>query len=589
MSLRITDCVTQREQQAYRMKVPGVERDTAMLEKLQRPLVIGGITLASVLWLFEVVNQTIGELGLYALFASVIGGGVWWLQKKPDQPAIAHALPKYVDLAAVQKAVTDAEQIITRLQVETADDAGATAGIKPQIPIFQAQAAQILAEMERDSLRVMVMGGKGSGKSALIQQLHNQWLGQVAKAVTLYEVPSFSTLIPAAIASSKAPGFSAPGFSTIDVALKQGIAADLVLFLVTGDLTDSEFQIVQQLARRKRIVLVFNKQDLFLPDERQLLLSRMQSWVKETAGVEVVAIAAAPQPLKVRQHQADGSVREWQEEQAAQVLTLTNLLTEIIRKDSKQLVMASSLGNAIALKAEAVDALNDLRRTRALPIVEQFQWISAATAFASPLPTLDVIATAAINAQMILDLGAIYQQKFSLDQAQKSVTALGGLILKLGLVELSTRTVSSLLKTNAMTYVVGGCIQAASAAYLTRVVGLALIEYFHTQEPNLTLTEAKPLAVEQFSQILQRVFQQNQQGGFLPALINQVGDRLLPQPASNQAAPSAPAILKTSTPQATASPTPLPPLTQPESQVLGENGLGIPLSLPNRDTVTTPH
>jgi uncharacterized protein len=544
----------------------------AMLEKLQRPLVMGGVTLASVFWLFELVNHAVGELGMYAIFASAIGAGIWWLQKKPvERSPSSTELPKHVDAVAVKQALAAADQVIARLQTEVNDSAVHEPSVQSQVPLLQAQAGQIVAELERESLRVMVMGSKGSGKSAVIKQLQNSWLAQVSTAVTLYEAPSFSASVAARLEPAA-------------VALKQAIAADLILLLVTGDLTDSELQLVKQLAQRKRTVLVFNKQDLFLPEERQLLLSRMQSWVNSVASkVDVVAIAAAPNPLKVRQHQADGTLREWQEEQTPQMSALTDRLTHIVRNDSQQLVMASSLGNAIALKAEACTALNDLRRIRALPIVEQFQWISAATAFASPVPTLDVIATAAINAQMILDLGAIYQQKFSLEQAQKSVTALGGLILKLGLVELSTRTVSSLLKTNAITYIAGGCIQAASAAYLTRVVGLALIEYFHTQEPNLSLTEAKPLAIEQFSQILQGVFQQ-QQGGLVASLVNQVSDRLIPKATK---AP-VPFSSEKSVPEAAASSTPLVPLKQPESQLLGENGSGIPLSLPNRDTVPLP-
>ena len=189
---------------------------------------------------------------------------------------------------------------------------------------------------------------------------------------------------------------------------------------------------------------------------------------------------------------------------------------------------------------------------------------------------------------MILDLGKLYQQKFSLDQAQKSVTALGGLILKLGLVELSTRTVSSLLKTNAVTYVAGGCIQAISAAYLTRMVGLALVEYFHTQAPTLTMTEAKPLAIERFNQILQVVFQQNQHPKFLQTLIAQVTDRLMPKPASPKI--SLPTAMSSATSKATPvllQPIPLARMTlpQPEAQLLDHNRSSVHVALADLDSI----
>jgi len=88
--------------------------------------------------------------------------------------------------------------------------------------------------------------------------------------------------------------------------------------------------------------------------------------------------------------------------------------------------------------------LNGVRRDRAPPVAEQYQWIAAAAAFANP-PALDLLATAAINAQLVMELGAIYQQKFSLQQAQAVAGTLGS--DKLGLVELSPK--QSLLSSRA--------------------------------------------------------------------------------------------------------------------------------------------
>jgi len=490
-----------------------------MLDRFQRPLVFGSATVVTVIGLLELLNETMGEWSVYTLLAIAISAGVWWVQKPAKSRQTELTLPKYVDSTLVQQALTEAEQVIGRLQTEVAEGTP-VAGVEPQVSLLQSQISQIASELDREAVRLLVMGGKGAGKTSLIQQLQASWQANSPKPVSLLEAPSFTVGTEMGLAADA-------------IALKQAMTADLVLFLVTGDLTDSELQTLKQLAARKRTLLVFNKQDQYLPDERYTLLSRMrewgQGWLKQD---DVMAIATAPRPLKVRQYQEDGSLREWLEDQQADITALTQRLTTILQSESRQLVLSSSLGNAQALKAQAASALNDVRRTRALHIVEQFQWIAAGTAFASPLPSLDVVATAAINVQMILDLGKIYQQKFTIDQAQKVVTALGGLILKLGLVELSTRAIASLLKTNAITYIAGGCIQAVSAAYLTRIAGLTLIEYFHTQEPNLTLTDAKPLAIERLGQVLQNVFQQNQQTTLLQTLTGQVLDRLTPKAAS---------------------------------------------------------
>jgi uncharacterized protein (DUF697 family) len=151
--------------------------------------------------------------------------------------------------------------------------------------------------------------------------------------------------------------------------------------------------------------------------------------------------------------------------------------------------------------------------------VENYQWLSAATAFANPVPAIDLVATAAINGQMILDLGEIYQQKLSLSQAQTLASILGKLMLQLGLVEFSSQAIASLLKSHFITYVAGGTVQGISAAYLTRLAGLSLIEYFQEE---ITLPDSNAENWAGLRDKLQQVFGQNQRLDWLQNFIKQV-------------------------------------------------------------------
>lgn len=492
-----------------------------MMTKLQQPLLVGGVALISGVWFLSALEHLIGEWSVYGLFLAAIGAGVWWVRQSATPPARTRPAPSQIDTSLVEQELALAHQVINQLAAEADAPEAAGSLAKSQVSLLQAQLTQLGTELQRDDLRFMVMGAKGSGKTALIHLLQSHWVEQTGKTINLYEAPSFSVTTEA-------------GLTADTIAMQQSTIADLIIFLVTGDMTESESQTLKQLAERKRLLLALNKQDLYLPEERQTIFCRLQERGQAILPlVDVMAIATAPNPLKVRQHQSDGEVQEWLEEQAPILAPLTQRLGQIVQQESQQLVLASCFDQAVALKQQANLALNDLRRARALPMIEQFQWVSAATAFASPLPTLDVLATAAINGQMILDLGNLYQQKFSLQQAQKAAATLGSLMLKLGLVELSTRAIAGLLKTNAMTYVAGGCIQGISAAYLTRVAGLTLVEYFHSQEPSLTVAEAKPFAIDRLSQILQTVFHQNQQSSLLQGLIGQASDRLLPKLAAS--------------------------------------------------------
>jgi len=487
-----------------------------MTVNLQRPLIIGGSLLALGIGTLDILHHLVGEWGVYAAFALLGAAGVHWWYRQADQKKTLPHKPLVADSATVRRTLAEVKQVITQLGDEVNNPAEKVdcTEAKPRVSRLQSKISQLTHDLDRTDLRIAVMGAKGTGKSALLQQLQVTWIDP-SKVLHFSEVPAFCAT-------------TATGLTADLLARQQAMAADLVLFVVTGDMTESELQTVQRVAANKRTVLVFNKLDQFLPVDRQTILEHLRVQVEGIlASTDVVAIATAPSPIKVRQHQPDGSINEWLEAQPPQFADLTQRLGQILAQESQQLVLTSALNHAIALKTQATTVLNDVRRTRALPVVEQFQWVAAGTAFASPIPTLDVLATAAINAQMILDLGTLYRQKFSLQQAQKMATTLGSLMLKLGLVELSTQAIAGLLKVNALTYVAGGCIQGVSAAYLTRIVGLSLIEYFHDQEPNLTLTEASPLAIERFSQIVQSVFQKNHQLTFLQGFVWQAMERVV--------------------------------------------------------------
>ena len=129
-----------------------------------------------------------------------------------------------------------------------------------------------------------------------------------------------------------------------------------------------------------------------MPDEQQQLLDQLRQRVDGfLISQDVMAIATNPKLKKVRQHQADGSIKEWLETPEPQISALTDRLSQILMQEGKQLVLASSFGNAAEIKTEAKKALNTVRRDRALPLIDQAQWIVATTAFCKPVPRIRFI------------------------------------------------------------------------------------------------------------------------------------------------------------------------------------------------------
>ncbi|MBE9200557.1 MULTISPECIES: DUF697 domain-containing protein [unclassified Nodularia (in: cyanobacteria)] len=474
-----------------------------MVVKLQRPILVGGLGLSFSLWILQSWHDSIVQLSEFGLFSALaVGGGLWLFQKNRPKDSLEQLDGIVVDRAMVESAIATTQTVINQLAIEAENHIA--------LETLQSQVAQLLLELDRQEIKLAVTGGKSVGKSTLIQVLESSIWQKPQPKVSFWETP---------------PLFRESADNSDAAVLAVVQESDFVLFLTNGDLTDSEFQSLQQLkAANQPAILIFNKQDQYLADERASVLLSLKQRIPEN----VVATAASPIAIKVRKHEADGDVHEWMEQPAPDIQQLTHKLTEVLAQQGQQLVWTTTLRTAKVLKAEAKNWLNETRRDRTTPIIEQYQWITAAAAFANPVPALDILATAAINAQMVMDLGNIYQQKFSWEQAQTVAGTMGSLMLKLGLVELSTKAVSIVLKSNAVTFVAGGVVQGVSAAYLTRVAGLSLVEYFEQQE--IALDSGKALNLEKLRQTLQNVFQRNQQMGFLPGFVQQSVKRLLPQP-----------------------------------------------------------
>ncbi|MEB3279388.1 MAG: DUF697 domain-containing protein [Lyngbya sp.] len=475
-----------------------------MTAKIQRPILVGGIGLSFLLWLVNSMAHSAAEFGETALVGTMaLGAGLWWLQRQfpKTTPVLT---PKIIDRQTVEGAMAHTGTMIEKLTAE-AQQSRSAENFTANIAQFQQQLTELTSQLERQNLSIGVMGGKSVGKTLLMQGLSANGLPEINQPLTWVEIPEGQQ--------------------------NRLTDCDVVLFLTSGDVTDPQYQSISQLLlQSQRVILVWNKQDQHSQEEQPVILQRLRETMGGLLEVQdVIAVAGSPSPVKVRQHQADGSVKEWMEAQKPDILPLTQRLSQILQQERQSLVWATTYRQAKALQAQVKTGLNQVRRERALPIIEQSQWIAAATAFANPVPALDVLATAAINAQLVIDLGGIYQQKFSLEQAQEVAKTIGTQMLKLGFVELTSQTLTSMLKSHTVTFVAGGVVQGVSAAYLTRIAGLSLVEYFQSLEIDEKESGQFSLNLNALNQTLKTVFQQNQQLSLLQSFVKQAVNRLTPQ------------------------------------------------------------
>ncbi len=482
-----------------------------MTVRLQRPLLIGGIGLTLGLWGLDSVAHSLSGVGdLVTVGTLAAGGGYWWYSQRGRQSQVPSAQID-IDRAALDRILSQVELVIGQLERESPNVA--------QIESYRHQLIQAQTNLTKLDRQIVITGGQKVGKSSLL------------KLLTTDPVPSATPL--RYIETPALFGNGAQSDAATATAEQLALNADLVIFLTNGDLTATEYNYLTALRQaQQRVLLVFNQADRYLPAERSLILHKLQSIVTGTIGsADTISTTTAPTPIKVRKMQADGTALETLETPPADIDSLNHQLTHILATESEKLVWANTYRQIGATQTVAKTALNRVRRDRALPAIEQNQWIVGATAFANPVPALDLLATAAVNAQMVVDLGAIYQQKFSIDHAQAAAGAMGSVMLKLGLVEVCTQTVSSLLKTNAATFVAGGLVQGLSAAYLTRIAGLTLVEYLAAQD--LVAPEpARAWNLDRLGTTLQQVFQANQRVAYLQTVVKQGIERLQPTEAT---------------------------------------------------------
>jgi len=495
---------------------------------LKRPILVGGLGLSATLWLFG--SAHVGLFDSSTLLSAIaLGSGLWWWRHRNPDPAPARSIaPPVIDRARVEAQLTTLKALIETLTAEAALLSRSSSGNAALVRnTYEPQRQHLLTALDRDTLQVAVVGDRRTGKTTLITLLNTSpEFDATSPRLTFREV----TLGPE----------SSPE--------EEDLADDALLLITDGDLTDSTFTLLKQrVIAGQGVVLVFNKADHHDPADQPLILTQLQQRVGTLpVVVPVVQVTAAPRPLKVRRHYADGTVEERLELVEPAIAPLINAINQALMPEASTLVAATTLRQVEALRQQVQADLNGVRRQRAMPLIEQLQWIAAATAFANPVPTLDVLATVAINGQLIMDLGKLYGFNLSLEEAKTAAGILASLTVKLGLVELSTQVLTAVFKSHFATYLAGGTVQGLSAAYLTRMAGLSLIDYF--EQATLAGTPSHSLSWEAIAQRLQTVIQQNRQLNLLQALVNQGISILKPAPTAVPLAAATTPTLQLTTP-----------------------------------------
>jgi len=288
--------------------------------------------------------------------------------------------------------------------------------------------------------------------------------------------------------------------------------ADLLLFVVDNDLRRSENQPLQTLAEiGKRSLLVLNKTDLYTEADKEAILARLRERVRGfIAATDVVAIAANPQSVVLETGET------FQPE--PDIVPLLRRMAIVLRAEGEDLVADNILLQSQRLGEEARKIIDAQRQRQAEKIVERFQWISAGVVVVTPLPIVDLLATAAVNAQMVVEIGKLYGCEINLERGRELAFSLAKTLASLGIVEGVIELISTALELSVAAFFVGKAIQGVTAAYLTRIAGKSFIEYFRRDQD---------WGDGGMTDVVQRQFQLNRRDEFVRAFVQEAIARVV--------------------------------------------------------------
>ncbi|HYP08203.1 MAG TPA: GTP-binding protein [Bryobacteraceae bacterium] len=289
-------------------------------------------------------------------------------------------------------------------------------------------------KLETGRVDIALFGEVSSGKSALINALVGEYVADVdVRGGWTKEIGRVGWGIPHAVkglGTSELNLIDTPGINEVDdqgraiLARNAAASADLILFVTDADLNAREFEALTDLAtNNKPIILVFNKKDLYTPEQRLRILDVLRSErLPHVIGPDdIVMTAADPLERETVFESPDGSTRtEWRKPKA-DVEELKVRILNVLDREGKALIAL----NASLFAADTSDKLAAtkirLRDAHAQKAIWTFVVAKSVAVAANPVPLLDVGGGLVVDTTMVVTLGDIYGLPMSKNNAGKLI------------------------------------------------------------------------------------------------------------------------------------------------------------------------
>jgi small GTP-binding protein len=386
---------------------------------------------------------------------------------------------------------TSAEQGDTHLELareslrELLDDARVPSSVRSDLEHDYRELERMLDKLENEEIHIAVYGRVSVGKSALLNALLGE--SRFSTSPLHGETREVAMGTWREYADGNVMLIDTPGINEVDGESREALAAevaqkaDVVLFVVDGDITSTELEALRSLkAFNMPVVMVLNKVDRYSEQQRTQILDSLTQHLEGVVGPDdIVTAAAEPATQRIIRVDEAGNETESTRRPEIDVQAVRDRLWVIIESEGKSLAAVNASLFAGRLSDRVADSILQAKRHLGQQTIRTYCIGKGIAVAINPVPVADLVAAAVVDITMIVHLSKIYGLPINRGEAGDLLKTIGAQMALLMGTVWAVHFVSSALKlgTAGLSAVVTGSAQGALAYYSTWVVGQAAERY----------------------------------------------------------------------------------------------------------------
>jgi GTP-binding protein Era len=365
------------------------------------------------------------------------------------------------------------------------DDARLPEGVRESLAHDYAAVEAMLDKLQHGHLHIAAFGRVSTGKSSLLNALIGEdkfTVSPLHGETRQSAIEPWSEIEAGGVYLIDTPGLDeAGGEDRESLAREVANRSDLVIFVLDGDITESELQALKTLLEQGRpVIIALNKRDLYTNDELDALVRSVR---EKTDGIvqpsDVLAVAAQPKPQTLIEVDSAGHETATSRPRAVDVERLKLRLWDIFEAEGKTLAALNASLFAADLSDQVGKRILNARRELGDRMVRTYCIAKGIAVAFNPVPVADLFAAAFIDVGMVMHLSRVYGLPVSRKEAGSLISVIAAESTALMGTVWALHFVSSALKvgTLGLSTILTAGAQGAIAYYSTYVVGQVAAEY----------------------------------------------------------------------------------------------------------------